>query len=148
MEWAKEQANRGKIREPSVIGAILKLGNCLNLMERESIELLSLGYELLEYKSKMYGIEMPKNKNIKDNHDLLIRERDCAVIQQIHVLTQEKDNNLELFDSVRGLFVEGDEAYPGAGFCAKTHIQICVVNPNCIVGCFLPRKRNRRFELL
>jgi len=46
---------------------------------------------------------------------------------------------LEPFDSVRSLFVEGEELYPGAGFHEKNHIQICIRNPNCIKSFFVPR---------
>jgi hypothetical protein len=56
--------------------------------------------------------------------------------QNIHELTQ--DSKFESFDSVRGLFIEGEPVYPGSGFYDKTHIQICVVNPNCIKGYFSP----------
>ncbi len=44
------------------------------------------------------------------------------------------------FDSVRGVFFEGNELYEGAGFLDKTHIQICIRNPNLIRGYFIPRK--------
>lgn len=47
------------------------------------------------------------------------------------------------FDSVRAAFIEGDTIYPGAGFNEKTHIQICIINPDCIKGFFLPRKKIR-----
>ncbi|HEV9036455.1 MAG TPA: hypothetical protein VGQ51_07545 [Puia sp.] len=47
------------------------------------------------------------------------------------------------FDSVRGVFVEGRELYPGAGFQDKNHIQICIRNPNCIRSFFLPRRETR-----
>ena len=36
-------------------------------------------------------------------------------------------------------FWEGHSLYPNAGFAEKNHIQICVCNPNCIKGYFLPR---------
>ena len=55
------------------------------------------------------------------------------------------DTDIEPFDSVRGLFVEGGEVYPGSGFRSKTHVQICVVNPNCIIGCFIPRKIIKKY---
>lgn len=45
------------------------------------------------------------------------------------------------FDSVRGAFPEGGEAFPGGGISAKTHIQICIRNPNCIKGSFQKEKR-------
>jgi hypothetical protein len=63
---------------------------------------------------------------------------DCAVIQLLH-LDQDK---IHPFDSVRGLFPEGDLLYENAGFREKNHIQICVRNPNCIKGFFLPRETN------
>lgn len=44
------------------------------------------------------------------------------------------------FDSVRAVFVEGKPIYPDAGFNEKTHIQVSIINPNCIKGFFLERK--------
>jgi hypothetical protein len=44
------------------------------------------------------------------------------------------------FDSVRGVFVEGKELYPSAGFREKNHIQLCIRNPNCIKGYFHPQE--------
>jgi len=43
------------------------------------------------------------------------------------------------FDSVRAAYIEGEELYPNAGFNDKNHIQLCVRNPNCIKGFFMPR---------
>jgi hypothetical protein len=40
------------------------------------------------------------------------------------------------FDSVKGIFLEGDEIYPNAGFYDKTHIQICVRSLSAIRGIF------------
>lgn len=51
-----------------------------------------------------------------------------------------RKNNIAPYDTVRGLFVEGDPIYPNAGFTEKTHVQISVINPNCIKGYFLPRE--------
>ena len=35
---------------------------------------------------------------------------------------------------MRGIFAEGEPAYPGAAFDAKTHVQIAVRNADCIKG--------------
>ena len=43
------------------------------------------------------------------------------------------------FDTVRSAFQEGEDAYPGATFSSRLHIQVCVRNLNCIKGFFLPR---------
>jgi hypothetical protein len=40
------------------------------------------------------------------------------------------------FDTVKGVFIEGGEVYPGSGFAERTHIQICVRDPECIKGVF------------
>ncbi|MBR3307108.1 MAG: hypothetical protein IKI75_07650 [Lachnospiraceae bacterium] len=137
MEWAVALSKKGKIRKPSVLGAVLDLGRCLNLTERESIDVLALGYEILLEKITENGGSMPENRNLRDDQGWLLRERDCAVIEQIHEYVRA--NGLPAYDSVRGLFQEGESAYPGSGFKKKTHTQICVVNPNCIIGCFIPR---------
>jgi hypothetical protein len=84
---------------------------------------------------------MPSNKRGGDSNDLLVRELDCAVIEKLH--KKRQNNKLRPFDSVRGVFTEGKELYPGAGFRDKNHIQICIRNPNCIKGYFLPRKESR-----
>jgi len=42
------------------------------------------------------------------------------------------------YQTVRGVFVEGAEAYPGAAIHTKTHVQIAVRDPACVLGYFLP----------
>jgi len=84
------------------------------------------------------GTRMPENKRVSKNEskDLLLRFFDCAVIQAIHEYNRETGE--KPYDSVRGVFVEGKELYPGAGFQEKNHIQIAAINPNCIKGYFKP----------
>ena len=107
-------------------------------METNSLETLKQAYDsLLEICAKA-NVEVPQNKNVGNNTDLLKRNLDCAVIEMVHGLN--KENSKKQFDSVRGLFIEGKELYPNAGFNEKNHIQICVRNPNCIKGYFCPLK--------
>lgn len=146
LEFAIESSKRknSKIKTPAVLGAILDLGRCLDLTTRESIGLLKLGYLWL---SKVVG-EKPKNRNIGSNKDLLLRNLDCAVIQKLHSeLAKHPEMGISPFDSVRGMFIEGNEIYPGAGFMEETHTQICVINPNCIKGYFLPRHENKDYPM-
>ncbi len=145
-EWAEELKRSGSVSEPAVVGAVLDLGNCLNLLDRDSIDMLSLGYERLLRISQEYGTEMPKNLNARNNRDWLFRNLDCAVIETLHDYV--KSENLPPYDSVRGLFEEGERAYPGSGFRKKTHVQICITNPNCIIGCFLPRKPVLEYDVV
>ena len=109
----------------------------MDFTQRESTDLLKVGYKLLKLRSDLNGIAIPENHNINKFGDILERDLDCAVIEQIHDLTSTY--NLQKYDTVRGVFTEGKEVYPHAGFVEKTHIQICVVNTKNIIGCFIPR---------
>ena len=109
-------------------------------MNRQSIPILKYGYEWLKVSQEAKGLPLPENRNVKGNFDLLYRDLDCAVIQKIHEIAQNKPEiGITPYDSVRGLFQEGKEVYEGSGFKEKNHIQLCILNPNCIKGYFLPR---------
>jgi len=142
-EWAYELQKRDKIKKPAVIGAVIDLGHCLNLIDSRYIEIIKSHYFVFKETMEMMGESMPENKNIGTNTDLLLRNLDCAVIQDLHAMRRR--NNELAFDSLRGLFKEGREIYPNAGFYEKTHIQICIRNPNCIKGYFNPLSANNQF---
>ena len=117
LEVQKREPHR--IQNPTVVGAILDLGHCLNLVESRYINLLRDSFHT--YKS-IEGVEIPSNKNAKNDHDKLFRHLDCAVIEFIHSVNKDINNGQE-FDSVRGMFIEGNQVYEGAGFHEKTHVQ-------------------------
>jgi hypothetical protein len=125
---------RGEITEPFVIGAVIDLGHCLNLLDSLFLMELKKTYELM----KISGYELPVNEYRDDSGYFLKRNLDCAVIETLHSLKKRKVERP--FDSVRGVFVEGNELYPSAGFREKNHIQICIRNPNCIKGYFHPQE--------
>lgn len=131
------------IKEPAVIGAVLHLGHCLDLLDYQNLKLLKLGYGILTETYKTSGYPIPRNKAVGDLRELLLRELDCAVIETLHKV--RKDSKIDPFSSVRGVFWEGKELYPNAGFREKDHIQICIRNPNCIKGYFLPKELNSTF---
>lgn len=135
-DWAKKNH-----ADYAVIGAVIDLGNCLNLSDSNSISILKKGYDVL--KARFREEELPKNYG-KDR-DRLVRKLDCAVIQHIH--EYNKDRDITPFDSVRGVFIEGEPAYEGAEFYTKTHIQLCITNPNCIKGYFSPRELNSDYNM-
>jgi len=141
-DWAKTKYKS----KAAVIGAVIDLGICLNLTDYNSTEILQTGYEILKSKCEILSTELPRNKNTRDNKDLLLRDLDCAVIQQIHEYNKLQNNGSE-FDSVRGVFIEGNKIYPNSGFVEKTHIQLCIVNPNCIKGYFNPLEYNDSYRM-
>lgn len=146
-ENLKKNPNRANspIKEPCVVGAVIDLGYCLDLLDYENLQLLKGSYQILEEFFRTESKNMPANRGFIGN-DTLIRELDCAVIEMLHETRYQQ--KLRPFDSVRGVFWEGEELYPNAGFKDKNHIQICVRNPNCIKGFFYPREADDNFALV
>ncbi len=137
--FAQEQVIRNKIDTPAVLGAFIDLGNCLDLLDSKYLHLLKdVGYnELIKYTERL-ELPMLRNRSTGTSEDMLLRKLDCAVIESLHGYYEEK--GLQPFDSVRGVFWEGGDLYPGAGMKEKNHIQICIRNIDCIKGFFIPRK--------
>lgn len=139
LDFARNPPGKKHFKKPSVLGAVLDLQNCLDLLDTSYLRLVKMAYQNLEFSAASSGKELPVNKTVKGSKDRLIRNLDCAVIENLHSI-QEGLKGSRPFDSVRGVFVEGNELYPGAGFHEKNHIQICIRNPNCIKGYFIPRE--------
>lgn len=139
LDWAIQLSKRrnSSVRTPAVVGAVIDLGYCLDLTDNYFLEELKAGYDEVIKLCASANRPVPKNEGIKDSADLLLRKLDCAVIQTVHWLHKKQGNTS--YDSVRGVFWEGNDLYPNAGFKEKNHIQICICNPNCIKGYFLPR---------
>lgn len=133
-ERLRGEVGGAPVETPFVIGAVIDLGYCWNLLDETGINLLRQGYDTLESSLNQAGKDLPVNKPADYP---LVRKLDCAVIETVHSLNEEPGKRK--FDSVRGVFIEGDSVYPGAGVNQKNHIQICVRNPNCIKGFFEPR---------
>lgn len=133
-QWAQKcmrslKKSQGKIKEPFVVGAIINVGNCLNLTAPEDQKILSAAYGLVRRACKENQKPLPVNTEYR-------RDLDCLVINAAVALQQRC--NKQPFDTVRGAFVEGAPIYPGAQLFSETHIQICVRNPQCVCGYFHP----------
>jgi hypothetical protein len=125
------------IQKPSVVGAVLDLGFCLDLTEYSCNQELKRAYEHLTQMLRNAGKEIPKNvKRGSKDYDKIIRRLDCAVFESLHEMRHE--NNLPPYNSVLGVFQEGAELYDGTEFREKTHVQICIRDLNCIKGYFKP----------
>ena len=124
-----KQKNKKKIKVPFVLGAIVTLGDCLNLVEPECISLLGRSYVNFKRLCDFSGIALPINAGAN-------RELDCAVVQHLHEV--KKKTEKKAYDTVRAAFKEGDEIYPGSSFMSHDHIQVAVNNTDNIKGYFLP----------
>jgi len=138
-EWAEYKAQHGLCKIPYVVGAIINLGNCFDLTLRSNLDLLARAYSDFSTAYKAAGLPMPENKDSQrvKSQNRVIRTLDCAILNYVHAATEKA--GLEPFDTVRGVFVEGDPVYPGSEIYRKTHIQIAVRNAACIKAVFLPQ---------
>jgi hypothetical protein len=133
-QFAEEQRKRGKVERPAVVGALLQLGNCFDLMDTRYTNELRRSFPSFLAMYERRGWSLPVNSGATP--DLLLRRRDCAVINfQLEALA---DLGLAPFDSVRGCFTEGDPAFDGSGISIKSHVQIAIRNEACILGTFRP----------
>lgn len=143
LDWAKYAKKhpeyfRVAVKNPFVIGAVVDLGNCLDLLEAASIRIVKRAHEDMSEVFLAAGSALPKNSGA--GPDRVVRRLDCAVISFVHDTHARRKE--PPFDSVRAVFVEGKSLYDGAGFHARTHIQVCVRRAAQIIGYF--RVRNRR----
>ena len=139
LEWAVQQSKRKPthIREPAVLGAVIQLGDCFDLLDVEFTHILSEASQVLISDLAARGITLPANqRGTRADRDWLRRERDCFVLNR--VLPAIEQDAGTTFLSVRGVFQEGTPAFAGAGIKLKSHIQLAVRDPRAIIGYFLP----------
>lgn len=137
IEWAQNQKRRGRIKKAAVLGAYINLGHCFDLLDTRFTRVLGQAYPDFETVLKLSGNTVPENvSQFQGDSELLLRKRDCAVINW--ALDRYQQALIKPIDTVRGVFQEGQAAFPGAFIKEKSHIQIAVREPACIIGYFRP----------
>lgn len=135
-EFAEEKRDpkfgRNTVKQPFVIGAVIDLGLCCNLMDRKALTELKQSHGILQSVHEASGKPLPVNGASR-----LLRRLDCLVIENMHGIREK--TGAPAYDTVRGAFWEGGELYPGAQIEAKNHVQIAVRDTGCIKGYFRPR---------
>lgn len=139
LEWAEEQSKRAKskIRKPFVIGAVIDLGNCLDLSSSNGCRFARIAFDSLSEG----GTPLPANSGKGRNF------LDCAVIRKaLHMASLDLPGSpARPFDTVRGIFQEGYPLYEGSSFYLKTHVQVAVPRLEAIKGVFrVPDRHLRR----
>lgn len=133
LRFAHDQQRRSKVTVPAVIGAIIQLGNCFDLMDTRFTEELGPAFDKLKMLHEVRGTPLPVNSGVPDDR---LRRLDCAVLNLYLKALEDRDLT---YDTVRCGFEEGPPAFAGSGIRQQSHIQIAVRNPACIVGLFRPR---------
>jgi hypothetical protein len=134
----RKKISKGRIRHPYVIGAVIELGNSLNLLDHAGLMEMQAAYQMFKVSAEAEGKQLPSNKFKDQSGAYTTRGLDCAVLEYLH--RNRSDANLPAYDTVIGAIWEGKELYDGAGVADKNHIQICIRNEQCIRGYFRVRE--------
>lgn len=134
----RTKISQGKIQSPYVVGAVIELGNCLNLLDHSGLMEMRTAHQMLKSSAEAEGKLLPTNKNKDASGAYLVRALDCAVLEYLHQIRMIA--NLPPYDTVIGALWEGDDLYDDAGVTDKNHMQICVRNQECIRGYFRVRE--------
>ncbi len=99
MEYARTAMGRkgSTIKEPAVVGAIIDLGNCLDLLEMKHIQEVKSAYTVFD---KIEKKDKSQNELIQYGLPML-RKLDRAVIEMVHTIRKNKEN---LFTEVENMF--------------------------------------------
>ena len=138
LEWARAKAARKGVAasQARVLGAIIQLGNCFDLLDTLATEKLAEAYETLNQESRKRGYTLPQNGPADRDGDVLLRYLDRAIIE--FAINELSDLTSDTIQTVRGAFWEGGAAFPGSAVQKKSHIQVAVRDRACIVGYFRP----------
>jgi hypothetical protein len=137
-----------------VVGAVIELGNCLDLTTRAGVEAVSDAHASFVALQRELGKSVPKSQRLGrgGSNGLILRYLDKAVIDHLHQTykstSEATQNRIREFHTVRALFPEVKPIYEEAGFLEKTHVQIAVGAPERIRGVFrIPNHELRELSL-
>lgn len=122
-EYAPKQAwwwtrDLRKNPEPAVVGAMIRLGNCLDLLDPANVWSLREVYDDIMSK---WPVGVPVPQNVRDKRNL-----DCVILNSVYSQSDGTDTPIE---TSRGVFVPTDKAkrvWKGSWIYDEAHIQICV----------------------
>jgi hypothetical protein len=115
-----------------IIGAMIQLGNCLDLTDVYYTTRLRGAYLALQKAARQQGTSLPKNRGKR-------RDRDCFVINRFVSSVAEGSRRIQ---TARCPFLEGIPAYPGSAIRRESHIQLVVFDKQCLLGVFRPVLQN------
>jgi len=122
--WARKFKNFDK---PAVVGAMIRLGNCLDLLDPENVQSLKGLHAAMMKKWQQTGAVIPQNGNQHKNLD-------CAILNHFYTLASDATRSI---DTTRAVYVPTESAkraWKRSWIYEEAHIQICVRSPQNILA--------------
>ncbi len=107
LEWAQQHKTMGRIEKPSVVGAVLHLGNCFDLLDTHFTDLLGHIFPSFRKAANPFEKQAPIPVNAPaypQDSELLLRRLDCAMINWTIRMIEETNPDQPLFQTVRASF--------------------------------------------
>jgi len=90
MQWAQETAARKEEYTPAIIGAVIDLGNCIDLSTQDTHDWLRRTYDIVERAYSAHDLPLPTNDRKRS-------ELDCTVINTFHALISDQGHGLNVY---------------------------------------------------
>jgi len=116
-----------KLEKPAVVGAMIRLGNCLDLLDPANVQSLKALHAAMMQKWHQTDAEIPENGNQHKNLD-------CAIFNHYYSLAGEASRPI---DTARAVYVPTESAkrvWKRSWIYEEAHIQICVRNQQNILA--------------
>jgi hypothetical protein len=127
---AKQWATQQHPENPAVIRSLIRLENCIDLLDIGWQPLLKNVYN--SYVEQYRAINRPLPKQNPDRSKA--HRLDCAFFNySIEFIALQG----QPIDSVRAAFMEGDRLFPNSAIFELAHVQIAIRNPALIKECYL-----------
>ena len=127
--WA-EQRRRSQAwgEDVAVLASMIRLGNCFDLLDPDNLDVLTGFRRDYEQGERRAGRSPAENHNKS-------KYLDCGVFQFAFGVFEIKNDPV---DTCRAVFVPSSERlWTRSGVYKHSHIQLCVRNPDCILGTWL-----------
>jgi hypothetical protein len=122
--------------QPAVVGAVLRLGKCFDLLDPGNVSIFRGFHDKMIADLVAANCEVPRNVRSR-------RNLDCAVFNYLYA---EFDAVGQSLDSARAVFLptaSAQRVFQGSWISETTHIQICIRNPECILAVWHVRPDGR-----
>lgn len=105
LKFAEDAKKRKHLTDaPKVVGAVLDLGICLDLLQSKNLQEVKSAHIYLPRIFKNSGTQIPQNIVPNSSGDKLVRNLDCAVIAMVHEIRKQKYNAISLLESMLRTF--------------------------------------------
>jgi hypothetical protein len=135
--WAERRHKRQGWNEPiAIVASMVRLGFCFDLLDPDNARHLARLHDDFILAQNDAGLKVPRNYN-------KYKALDCAVLQYAYAAIEETES--VRVDSARAVYVPtgtGKRLWKRSWLSRDSHIQVCVRNPQCILGTWLHHPTN------